>query len=88
MADSLVVVHTAATEGSTLDFETAMALLHHTENIQVGYGAVILSFIGALHWGFGTPSTLADMSITEFEQNSRNSAAFKAHLAISSVSHQ
>jgi len=38
-------------ENSTLDLETAMALLHHTENIQVGYGAIILSFIGAIHWG-------------------------------------
>lgn len=34
------------------DAETAMALLHHVEQIQVGYGAIILSFLGAIHWGF------------------------------------
>ena len=31
--------------------ETAESLLHILEPLQVGYGAVILSFLGAIHWG-------------------------------------
>lgn len=31
--------------------ETATAWLHALEPIQVGYGAVIISFLGAIHWG-------------------------------------
>ncbi|KAJ6262788.1 hypothetical protein Dda_1345 [Drechslerella dactyloides] len=31
--------------------ETASALLESLEQIQVGFGAVILSFLGAVHWG-------------------------------------
>ena len=30
---------------------TAESLLHVLEPLQVGYGAVILSFLGAIHWG-------------------------------------
>ncbi|KUL91287.1 hypothetical protein ZTR_01787 [Talaromyces verruculosus] len=37
--------------GFLLSGETASFLLHLTEPIQVGYGAVILSFLGAIHWG-------------------------------------
>jgi hypothetical protein len=36
----------------SMDAETASALLLHAQNIQVGYGAVLLSFLGAMHWGF------------------------------------
>ncbi|KAN0062820.1 hypothetical protein ACQY0O_004640 [Thecaphora frezii] len=36
----------------TMDLETASALLLHAQNIQVGFGAVLLSFLGAIHWGF------------------------------------
>ncbi|EPQ27301.1 uncharacterized protein PFL1_06890 [Pseudozyma flocculosa PF-1] len=36
----------------TMDSETASALLLHAQNIQVGFGAVLLSFLGAVHWGF------------------------------------
>ena len=36
----------------TMDSETASALLLHAQNIQVGFGAVLLSFLGAIHWGF------------------------------------
>ncbi|GAA97729.1 uncharacterized protein L969DRAFT_55314 [Mixia osmundae IAM 14324] len=36
---------------SPMNEETALALLHHVEHIQVSYGAIILSFLGALHWG-------------------------------------
>jgi hypothetical protein len=31
--------------------QTASELLHHLEPIQLGYGAVIISFLGAIHWG-------------------------------------
>lgn len=37
--------------GFLLSGETASFLLHLTEPLQVGYGAVILSFLGAIHWG-------------------------------------
>ncbi|CRG84795.1 hypothetical protein PISL3812_01990 [Talaromyces islandicus] len=37
--------------GFLLSSDTASLLLHLTEPIQVGYGAVILSFLGAIHWG-------------------------------------
>ncbi|KAK9896786.1 hypothetical protein P389DRAFT_84135 [Cystobasidium minutum MCA 4210] len=37
---------------SNIDLDTALALLHHVEQIQISYGAVILSFLGAIHWGF------------------------------------
>lgn len=37
---------------SSMDFETASALLLHAENVQITYGAVLLSFLGAIHWGF------------------------------------
>ncbi|PWY99580.1 hypothetical protein BCV70DRAFT_200516 [Testicularia cyperi] len=36
----------------SMDLETASALLLHAQNIQAGFGAVILSFLGAIHWGF------------------------------------
>ncbi|KAK0548983.1 hypothetical protein OC845_003332 [Tilletia horrida] len=35
-----------------LDLDTAQALLLHAQNIQITYGAVLLSFLGAIHWGF------------------------------------
>jgi hypothetical protein len=35
-----------------MDYETASALLLHAQNIQVQFGAVLLSFLGAIHWGF------------------------------------
>ena len=31
---------------ASVDAETAMALLHHVQNIQITYGAIILSFLG------------------------------------------
>lgn len=42
-----------ASGSASVDAETAMALLHHVQNIQVTYGAIILSFLGALHWRVG-----------------------------------
>lgn len=37
---------------SAMDVETASALLLHAQNVQIAYGAIILSFLGAIHWGF------------------------------------
>jgi hypothetical protein len=33
-----------------VDHETAKYLLSALEPIQLGYGAVIISFLGAIHW--------------------------------------
>ncbi|KAI9651588.1 MAG: hypothetical protein M1831_000599 [Alyxoria varia] len=38
-------------DGFVLSEATAETLLHILEPLQVGYGAVILSFLGAIHWG-------------------------------------
>ncbi|WPH02226.1 Hypothetical protein R9X50_00508200 [Acrodontium crateriforme] len=37
--------------GLLMSEKTAEALLHVIEPLQVGYGAVIVSFLGAIHWG-------------------------------------
>ncbi|UZJ51621.1 hypothetical protein CBS101457_000941 [Exobasidium rhododendri] len=37
---------------SHIDFETASALLLHSQNVQIQFGAILLSFLGAIHWGF------------------------------------
>ncbi|KAL2350128.1 hypothetical protein BJ546DRAFT_488399 [Cryomyces antarcticus] len=37
--------------GFLLSHQTAELALHILEPLQVGYGAVILSFLGAIHWG-------------------------------------
>lgn len=42
----------AAAGGLILSGQSAELALHLLEPIQVGYGAVILSFLGAIHWGF------------------------------------
>lgn len=34
-----------------LNYDTALEALHTIEAVQITYGAVILSFLGALHWG-------------------------------------
>ncbi|KAI4178787.1 MAG: hypothetical protein LQ348_005536 [Seirophora lacunosa] len=38
-------------QGFLLSGETAELLLHIIEPLQIGFGAVILSFLGAIHWG-------------------------------------
>ncbi|KAI4268668.1 MAG: hypothetical protein L6R35_006741 [Caloplaca aegaea] len=38
-------------QGFLLSGESAELLLHIIEPLQMGYGAVILSFLGAIHWG-------------------------------------
>jgi hypothetical protein len=35
-----------------VDFDVALDALHHALTVQTTYGAVLLSFLGALHWGF------------------------------------
>ncbi|KAL8829902.1 MAG: hypothetical protein Q9191_001745 [Dirinaria sp. TL-2023a] len=37
--------------GFLFSSETAELILHVIEPIQIGYGAVIISFLGAIHWG-------------------------------------
>ncbi|KAF1991843.1 hypothetical protein K402DRAFT_388386 [Aulographum hederae CBS 113979] len=45
-------IHNAGTGSSLLLSEhSAELLLHILEPLQVGYGAVIISFLGAIHWG-------------------------------------
>ncbi|KAJ5086559.1 hypothetical protein NUU61_007866 [Penicillium alfredii] len=46
-------INRAASLGDGLIFsgQSAELMLHMLEPIQVGYGAVILSFLGAIHWG-------------------------------------
>lgn len=34
------------------DPAAAVALLEHAQLLQIQYGAIILSFLGAVHWGF------------------------------------
>ncbi|KAL8290433.1 hypothetical protein RQP46_002691 [Phenoliferia psychrophenolica] len=46
------IASTAGAGASGLDLETSLALLHHVELLQIQYGALILSFLGAIHWGF------------------------------------
>ncbi|OJD40726.1 mitochondrial inner membrane protein 1 [Diplodia corticola] len=45
------VNHAAAGADTFLSQHTAEVLLHVLEPLQVGYGAVIISFLGAIHWG-------------------------------------
>ncbi|KAL4932216.1 DUF3429 domain-containing protein [Aspergillus undulatus] len=46
------VNHASATgDGIIFSGQSAELMLHMLEPIQVGYGAVILSFLGAIHWG-------------------------------------
>ncbi|GAA5858990.1 hypothetical protein JCM1840_003699 [Sporobolomyces johnsonii] len=43
----------ASEAGKTgIELDTAMAVLEHVNLLQVQYGAIILSFLGAVHWGF------------------------------------
>ncbi|KAH8730880.1 hypothetical protein GQ44DRAFT_605704 [Phaeosphaeriaceae sp. PMI808] len=45
------VNHSTAGYGYLLDEKNATQLLHLIEPLQIGYGASILSFLGAIHWG-------------------------------------
>ncbi|KAL3438460.1 hypothetical protein BDV09DRAFT_159868 [Aspergillus tetrazonus] len=41
----------ATGDGLIFSGQSAEMMLHMLEHVQVGYGAVILSFLGAVHWG-------------------------------------
>ncbi|KAG8953145.1 hypothetical protein FRC04_003093 [Tulasnella sp. 424] len=41
----------ASGHAARVDFDTAMSVLEAATQVQVTYGAVLLSFLGALHWG-------------------------------------
>ncbi|KAL1843258.1 hypothetical protein VTK73DRAFT_2884 [Phialemonium thermophilum] len=41
----------AAVNSVTVGHDTAAAWVHLLEPIQLGYGAVLISFLGAIHWG-------------------------------------
>ncbi|KAJ4381864.1 hypothetical protein N0V86_003231 [Didymella sp. IMI 355093] len=43
--------HSVGGQGAILSEHTATHLLHLLEPIQIGYGASIISFLGAIHWG-------------------------------------
>ncbi|KAF3008448.1 hypothetical protein E8E13_003554 [Curvularia kusanoi] len=43
--------HSVGGQGMILSEHTATHLLHLLEPIQIGYGASIISFLGAIHWG-------------------------------------
>ncbi|KAF3040516.1 hypothetical protein E8E12_007696 [Didymella heteroderae] len=43
--------HSVGGQGNILSEHTATHLLHLLEPIQIGYGASIISFLGAIHWG-------------------------------------
>lgn len=43
--------------GGQLDAETALAMLYYVELLQIQYGAIILSFLGAIHWGLEVRSS-------------------------------
>ncbi|KZM28553.1 uncharacterized protein EKO05_0005665 [Ascochyta rabiei] len=43
--------HSVAGQGAILSEHSATQLLHLLEPIQIGYGASIISFLGAIHWG-------------------------------------
>jgi len=46
------IQHAASTgQGFLMSGDTAEQLLHIIEPIQLGYGATIISFLGAIHWG-------------------------------------
>lgn len=44
--------HSAANGiGFLMSHNTAELVLHILEPLQIGYGAAIISFLGAIHWG-------------------------------------
>lgn len=41
----------AAGHAARVEYDTALGFLEAAAHVQVTYGAVMLSFLGALHWG-------------------------------------
>ncbi|KAL2261108.1 hypothetical protein VTK26DRAFT_4696 [Humicola hyalothermophila] len=54
-----------------LDHDIARAWLQVLEPIQIGYGAVIISFLGAIHWGLEFAEKGAQTSSAEEEERRR-----------------
>ncbi|CAK5277194.1 unnamed protein product [Mycena citricolor] len=50
-ATTVYLAREATLATSTIDHSTALNVLNEALNLQVTYGAVMLSFLGALHWG-------------------------------------
>ncbi|KAI1826295.1 hypothetical protein F4861DRAFT_101291 [Xylaria intraflava] len=50
----------------TINQETASHLLATLEPIQMGYGAIIISFLGAIHWGLEYAEKAPDRARTRF----------------------
>lgn len=48
---SYEINHAVGGYGTLLNEQNATQLLHFLEPLQIGYGASILSFLGAIHWG-------------------------------------
>ncbi|GAA6024441.1 hypothetical protein JCM10207_005762 [Rhodosporidiobolus poonsookiae] len=44
--------HELGPEQAGISVDAACALLEHVQLLQIQYGAIILSFLGAVHWGF------------------------------------
>ncbi|WRT68562.1 uncharacterized protein IL334_005539 [Kwoniella shivajii] len=49
--EASLAVESGGESPAGLDLATALSYLHTMEHIQITYGAIILSFLGALHWG-------------------------------------
>lgn len=49
-----------------IDHDTARYLLNLIEPLQLGYGAVIISFLGAVHWGLEYAEKTPDFTRTRF----------------------
>ncbi|KAI0483960.1 hypothetical protein GGR56DRAFT_1669 [Xylariaceae sp. FL0804] len=49
-----------------IQHDTAQQLLSALEPLQVGYGAIIISFLGAIHWGMEYAATKPDAKRTRF----------------------
>ncbi|CAJ2510602.1 Uu.00g062270.m01.CDS01 [Anthostomella pinea] len=56
----------ALANGILISHDTARQLLGHLEPIQLGYGAVLISFIGATHWGLEYAEKTASHDRTRF----------------------
>ncbi|KAI1260819.1 hypothetical protein F5Y18DRAFT_241950 [Xylariaceae sp. FL1019] len=46
--------------------DSARELLHTLESLQLGYGAIIISFLGAIHWGLEYAEKTPDLARTRF----------------------
>lgn len=80
--------HSAAEAG--YDPQAAFSLLEHAQLLQVQYGAIIISFLGAVHWGLEVriPTSFPRNSVhPRLARSGPSSAASKETPATSSASH-